>query len=300
MIKNPYLRAMRIERWPRSLAIFVGTYFYLLIHRIPLNSTDFLRVLFNSSLAFILTLFVSFLNYIINEFADAPFDVHHPLKRQRPLVRGEVKKDILIFIAVLLFIFSIPLSLFLFSYFTSLSLFLLFLAGIIYNIKPIRLKDIPFLDSISESANNPIRFLIGWFSAGGSSLPSLLVLFFFWAFGNFILSSKRLSEIKNLGVERARSYRKSFSGYNERSLFLFIIFSSLVALSFFVAFSIKMSIISFLLSIPVFLSFSIWIIFKMARVGRLMDEPEVLFKNPVFLTLFSLMAFFFILAFFIH
>ena len=33
--------------------------------------------------------------------------------------------------------------------------------GIIYNVKPIRSKDIVFIDVLSESVNNPLRFLLG-------------------------------------------------------------------------------------------------------------------------------------------
>ncbi|MGQ9618090.1 MAG: UbiA family prenyltransferase [Candidatus Aminicenantia bacterium] len=300
MIKNPYLRAMRVERWPRSLAIFVGIYFYVLIKRIPLFSEDFIRIVLNSLIAFSLTLLISLLNYIVNEFADAPFDVYHPLKRERPLVRGEVKKGALILIAISLFILSISLSLIIFNLAVTLSLLLLFLAGILYNIKPIRLKDIPFLDSISESANNPIRFLIGWFSSGTNSFPPLTILFFFWLFGNFILTAKRLSELRTLGVERARSYRKSFYGYSFNSLFVFIVISAVLTLGFFTIFSIKIKIISFLISIPLFAISSLWIIYKIQKTDGLIDEPEVLLRNPFFLTLFSLISLLILLALFIH
>ena len=39
----------------------------------------------------------------------------------------------------------------------------LLLAGILYNVPPLRFKDIPYLYSTMESANNPIRFLVGWY-----------------------------------------------------------------------------------------------------------------------------------------
>lgn len=300
MIKNPYFRAMRVERWPRSLAIFVGTYFYLLLNEVPIDSFDFLKITFNSFIAFILTISISFLNYIINEFADAPFDIHHPLKKERPLVRGEVKKGNLILIAIFLFIFSISLSLFYFSYYVTFSLFLLFLAGIFYNIKPIRLKDIPFLDSISESVNNPIRLLIGWFSAGGERFPPILLLILFWLAGNFLLSAKRLSELKNLGVERAKAYRKSFSGYTHKSLLVFIILSALLSFSLFVWFSLREKIITFILSTPFFLLLIAWIFLRMSKDKVLADEPEVLIKKPFFSLILTLIFIFLVSALIFH
>ena len=35
--------------------------------------------------------------------------------------------------------------------------------GVVYNVKPLRSKDLPIFDVLSESVNNPIRFLIGWY-----------------------------------------------------------------------------------------------------------------------------------------
>ncbi len=300
MIKNPYLRAMRIERWPRSLAIFVGTYFYLLLKRIPINSYDFLKIIFDSFIAFILTLSISFLNYIVNEFADAPFDIHHPLKKERPLVKGEVKKGKLIAIAFFLFILSISISLIYFSRWVTISLFLLFIAGIFYNIKPIRLKDITFLDSISESVNNPIRLLIGWFSAGGKEFPPLVLLLLFWLAGNFLLSAKRLSELKNLGIERAKAYRKSFSGYTYKSLFIFIALSAFLCLALFIWFSWKEKIITFILSTPFFFALIAWIFLRMSKDKVLADEPEVLVKKPFFSLILTFLLIFIISALIFH
>lgn len=300
MIKNPYLRAMRVERWPRSIAIFVGTYFYLLLNRIPLNSIDFFKAIFDSSIAFILTISISFLNYIINEFADAPFDIHHPLKKERPLVKGEVKKGRLVLIAILLFIFSISISFLYFSSKVTFSLLLLFIAGIFYNIKPMRLKDVPFLDSISESVNNPIRLLIGWFSAGGKEFPPLLLLILFWLAGNFLLSAKRLSELKNLGIERAKAYRRSFSGYSYKSLLIFIILSAISCFSLFVWFSLREKIITFILSIPFFLALIVWIFLRMSKDKVLADEPEVLIKKPFFSLILTLILIFIISALIFH
>lgn len=300
MIKNPYFRAMRIERWPRSLAIFVGTYFYLLLNRIPINSYDFEVAIFNSFIAFFLTLLISFLNYIINEFADAPFDIHHPLKRERPLLKGEVSKGKLIAIALFLFILSISISLLYFARWVTISLLSLFIAGILYNIKPIRLKDITFVDSISESVNNPIRLLIGWFSAGGEKFPSPLLLLFFWLAGNFLLSTKRLSELKNLGAEKAKAYRKSFSSYTSKSLFIFITFSAFLCLTFFIWFCWKERIMTFILATPFFFVLIGWIFLRMSKDETLADEPEVLVKKPFFSLILTILLIFIILALIFH
>ena len=45
------------------------------------------------------------------------------------------------------------------------------LQGIVYNVPPLRTKDKPYLDVISESVNNPIRLLIGWAMVDPTTLP---------------------------------------------------------------------------------------------------------------------------------
>ena len=56
--------------------------------------------------------------------------------------------------------------------------FLLFM-GLIYNVPPIRSKERPYLDVLSESINNPIRLLLGWFVVTERELPpaSLVVIY---------------------------------------------------------------------------------------------------------------------------
>ncbi|MBQ5533398.1 MAG: hypothetical protein IIU04_07600 [Bacteroidales bacterium] len=49
--------------------------------------------------------------------------------------------------------------------------FCLWLMGIIYNVRPIRTKDIPVIDVLSESVNTAIRLLMGWFIVSAVTLP---------------------------------------------------------------------------------------------------------------------------------
>ena len=48
-------------------------------------------------------------------------------------------------------------------------MFVLWVMGCIYNIPPVRSKDLPYLDVLSEAVNNPLRMLAGWAAghAGG-------------------------------------------------------------------------------------------------------------------------------------
>jgi len=155
-----YLDALRLNRWPRSLAIIPGY-----IAAIVLLEKDFQSIdlsIFKLLLAFILTWTISTANYIINEITDAPYDAFHPQKKDRPLVKNEISKNKLLILYVFMFISASIISYFLYNINFFFALFALTVAGFLYNVPPIRVKDIPILDSTIESANNPIRFLIGW------------------------------------------------------------------------------------------------------------------------------------------
>ena len=94
---NAYLKAMRLGRWPRSLAFLIGSAVFFFLHHDTVQPFSTLWFLWRAALAFLLTWGISTANYIINEIADAPYDIHHPTKRHRPLVKGEVRKGPLFF-----------------------------------------------------------------------------------------------------------------------------------------------------------------------------------------------------------
>lgn len=189
-----YFRAMRLERWPRSLAIFVGSAAFFFLYRSEIERLGRPEVFGRLVVAFLLTWMISTANYVVNEIADAPFDIHHPTKRFRPLVQGEIRKGPFALLGAGLAALSLAAAWVLYSRPFVWSLVALLLAGFAYNIKPFRTKDIPFLDSVSESANNPIRFLIGWFAALAPALPPtrppLSLILSWWAFGNFLMVAK--------------------------------------------------------------------------------------------------------------
>jgi 4-hydroxybenzoate polyprenyltransferase len=285
---------MRLDRWPRSLAIYVGSAAYFFLFRQTLAHLDLTDIALRLVFAFLLTWAISTANYIINEIADAPFDIHHPTKQNRPLIQGEISKTTLMLGALLISGISLVLA---FVYFSSsffFSLLALLIAGFIYNIKPVRTKDIPFLDSVSESANNPIRFLIGWFAFASPLLfPPLSLLLCWWSFGNFLMVAKRLSEYRLLR-DKAGDYRQSLSRYSRNSLMVGMALSALVFFATYFHFSLSFGLQSFLYLSPlVFLYF--FIFFRKTLSEReVMEEPERLLKNPAFAiyTLFIALAFF--------
>ena len=276
-----YLRGLRLERWPRSLAIALGSASLFFLHR------DFLAAFPPGAIAarllgaFIVTWIISTANYVVNEIVDAPFDAHHPVKRFRPLVLGEIKKGPFAFLGAGLMVLGLGSAWILFSRSFFFSVLALLAAGFIYNVKPIRTKDVPFLDAISESANNPIRFLIGWYVFAPPRLfPPLALLAAWWAFGNFLMTAKRLSEFRLL-KEKAADYRLSHKRYSGSALLLGMAASAFVTLAAAVYCSVELGIRALLYLTPLLALYLSLFFRKTLREKEIMEEPESLLRNPL-------------------
>jgi decaprenyl-phosphate phosphoribosyltransferase len=294
---NAYLRALRLERWPRSSAIFLGSAVYVFLHREAVFALPPLGLAGRLAAAFLLTWGISTANYVLNEIVDRPFDIHHPTKRLRPLVSGEIKPGPFALIGIALTGLSLGASILLFDLMFFLALLSLLIAGFVYNVRPIRTKDIPFLDSISESVNNPIRFLIGWaaFAAAGE-LPPASVLICWWAFGNFLMIAKRLSEFRFL-KEKAGEYRMSHRKYSRTSLVTGMSASAALCLLAFLYFGASFKLQSFFGIAPFLLVFFGLIFKKTLREAEVMEEPEKLFIQPKYALYSLFLILLFVLAF---
>jgi decaprenyl-phosphate phosphoribosyltransferase len=296
---NAYIRALRLERWPRSAAILIGSAAFFFLYRDSL-SVEARGLFWRIVLSFFLTWAISTVNYIINEIVDAPYDVHHPVKRHRPLIKGEIKTGPFILLGIGLSGASIAVALAFFSRPFLASLLALLAAGFVYNLRPVRTKDIPFLDAISESANNPIRFLIGWYAVSpGSIFPPWSLLICWWSFGNFLMEAKRLSEFRLL-KEKASDYRLSHKKYSRNSLLLAMAASALVFLLTFLYFALSSRFYDLAYLFP-FLLFYLYLFFhKTLREKEVMEEPESLLRNPLIAACTFSLLFLLALVFFLH
>ncbi|MFW6140269.1 MAG: UbiA family prenyltransferase [Acidobacteriota bacterium] len=279
------------------MAIFVGTASFFLLYRKQAVTFNLSVILLKCLSIFLLTWAISTANYIINEIVDAPFDIHHPTKKNRPLIKGEIKPIPFLLVGLILSLISLTVGFLLFNKLFFVSLLALLAAGFIYNLKPIRTKDIPFLDSISESANNPIRFLIGWFAfAPADTLPPLSLLLCWWAFGNFLMIAKRLSEYRFL-KETAGDYRASLKKYSKNSLVIGMGISVLFFFVTFFYFALSFKLQSFYYLSPLLLIYFM-IFFKHTLQRReVMEEPEKLLKNPLFASYTLILVIIFFISF---
>ncbi len=296
---SPYLRALRLERWPRSLSIFLGSAAYFYFNRERLADFSTAALAGRTAGAFLLTWAISTANYVLNEIVDKPFDAHHPTKKFRPLVQGEIKVVPFAALGIAITAVSLIVAQALFDTAFLVSLLALLAAGIVYNVRPIRAKDIPFFDAVSESVNNPVRFAIGWYAfAPIDVFPPLSLLVSWWAFGNFLMVAKRLSEHRFL-KEKAGDYRTSHKRYTERSLYFGLAVGAAVCLASFLYLAVSRKLETFLAIAP-FLAVLLGLILrKTLRESEVMEETEKVLASPKF-ALFTIFLFLlFLLSYFI-
>ena len=209
---NAYLELLRMNYWYRNVTVIIGIVFAIFVFNLSFSQ----GIVINSIVITILTCLISSASYTLNAITDIDFDKKHPLKSQRPLPSKRIKIVGAVVTMFFLLSISLLLSYLFFSLETTAYLFLLFAAAMLYNIKPIRLKDIPFLDVLSESINNPIRFLIGW-SVLTNKFPGIFILLLVWFSAGFLMTKKRLEELTKFKKKTVR-YRKIFEYYSKKSL----------------------------------------------------------------------------------
>ena len=112
--------------------------------------------------------------------------------------------------------------------------------GCIYNIPPIRSKDLPYLDVLSESINNPLRMLAGWYMTGIDAFAPTSLLLSYWFVGCYFMALKRYAEYNEIGdPERAAAYRASFAYYTPERLLVSVMFYASAAMLFLGAFVMR-------------------------------------------------------------
>ena len=197
------------------------------------------RAWFHLALGFIATCLVASANYVINEYLDRDFDRFHPTKKNRPSVFGKVNPNWVAFEYTLLLFVGIGIGTIIGTSF-AITLAGLAVMGVIYNVKPIRSKDVVYLDVLSESINNPLRLLLGWFVVFPYGIPPSSLLLSYWMAGAFLMGLKRFAEIRGITDKKAAAlYRRSFGRYTEDSLLISAFFYALCAAFFGAVFLVK-------------------------------------------------------------
>jgi decaprenyl-phosphate phosphoribosyltransferase len=279
-----YIRIARPDHWIKNVFVLPGVLVALSIepHRIQhLRAIDLL-------LGFIAVCLITSSNYVLNELLDAPTDRLHPLKSGRPAARGLVRPAVAYAEWIALAAAALALGLRISLPFSA-ALLGLWLMGCIYNIPPLRTKDVAYLDVISEAVNNPLRLLAGWYLTGVGAVPVTSLLVSYWMAGCYFMAIKRFAEFRDLGPVNASAYRKSFAHYSERSLLVSIMFYGSHAMLFFGAFIARYR-LELILSFPlvaIVMAVYLWLAFK---PDSSVQRPEGLYREPLLLIPVALCA----------
>jgi len=218
-------------------------------------------------------------NYVINEVMDAPFDSQHPIKSSRPVPSGRVSVPVALVEWFALMAAGLGFASLVSAFFVA-TMIALWLMGCVYNLPPLRTKDISYLDVLSEAVNNPLRMLAGWFISGTVLIPSTSLLLSYWMVGCYFMALKRYAEYRDLGNPTlAAAYRKSFGYYTQERLLSSVIFYSSAAMLFFGAFLMRYR-LELLLAAP-FIALVMAVYLNLSfKPDSAVQRPEGLYREP--------------------
>ena len=270
----PYVAIARPDHWVKNVFMVLGVLLAYFYHPQVMQKQAIVPIIW----AVTTTCLIASSNYVLNEILDAPTDRNHPVKRLRPIPSGQVILSWAYAEWVLLGAVGLAMASILNWPFFFSGLFLLMM-GLIYNVPPIRSKELPYLDVLSESVNNPIRLLLGWFAVTQSELPPFSLLISYWMLGAFFMAAKRFAEYRFIGnPATAGAYRPSFRYYDENKLLISMFFYTTCFALFLGVFIVRwhLELILFVPLVAGFMSYYLYIAFKHESAAQ---SPERLYQE---------------------
>ncbi len=270
-----HVQIARIDHWFKNVFVLPGIVVALGVD--PLAATTWLPL--RVVLGLFAVCLVTSSNYVLNEVMDAPFDRHHPTKCNRPVPAGRVHVPLAYAQWIALMIAGVALGRAV-SPLLALTLLVLWFMGCLYNVPPLRTKDVPYLDVLSEAANNPLRMLAGWFMVSTSTVAPASLLLSYWMVGCYFMAMKRYAEYRDIGdPARAAAYRRSFHVYTAERLLVSIMFYASTAMLFFGAFIMRYR-FELVLSFPlVALVMAVYLALAF-KPDSAVARPEALYREP--------------------
>ena len=231
-------------------------------------------------------------NYTLNELIDAPYDRHHPTKHTRPVPSGQVSVPLGYVQWLVLMVAGLAVGLTISVPFT-LTVLSLWVMGCVYNIPPVRSKDLPYLDVLSEAINNPIRMLAGWYIVTSVTVAPASLLLSYWMIGCYFMALKRFAEYRNIAdAARAAAYRKSFKYFTSERLLVSVMFYGTAAMLFFGAFCMRYRLELILVFPAIALVMAVYLHVAL-KDNSAAQNPEKLYREPALMGSVVLAAFMF-------
>ena len=266
----------RVDQWLKNTAILPGAIVAAQLGA-GLETGHLARIALAAAAACLL----SSSNYVLNGLLDAVTDRAHPTKQYRPLAAGTLSRAsawcewAVLGIGGLVLAWSVDPA-------VGWTAVAFVAAALAYNAPPLRAKDVPYLDVVVEAVNNPLRLALGWFAVVTTRFPPLSLLVAYWALGAFILTVKRLAELRFLASRRvsAPSYRRSFGHYTQERLHAATAFH-LVLCSFFAGVFIVRFKLELILMLPAGALFVAYYLWLGLHEGSPAQSPERVFRRPL-------------------
>jgi len=211
------IRTLRPGQWVKNLAVFASIIF---------TGQLFVPEIFSKALfAFVSLCLLSSASYTLNDIVDAPYDRKHPLKKERPIAKGNLP----VFQAVRI-VFILALAGLVLAAFQGLGVFLICLFFIILHVfYSFLMKKFALWDILGISISFIVRALAGEI-ATGYHLP-IWLMFTVVFLSLFIASGKRRSEL----VSEGSRTRPTLDRY-QKSLLNF--YSSIFAVATLISYSL--------------------------------------------------------------
>src|SRR4051812_31010801 len=264
-----------MDHWVKNVFVLPGILIAFSFDPSALHNFPWIRIFWGM----LATCIVASSNYVINEVLDAPSDRSHPIKRLRPTPAGKVSIPLAYVQWLALMVVGVGLG-FLISKPFALTALVLWIMGCIYNIRPIRSKDVPYLDVLSEAVNNPLRMLAGWFITSTATVAPASLILSYWMVGCYFMAIKRYAEYREIGdANVAAAYRKSFAYYTSERLIVSIMFYASAAMLFLGAFVMRYR-LELILAFPLValvMAIYLQISFKEDSAAQ---RPEGLYREP--------------------
>ncbi|MFC1768541.1 UbiA family prenyltransferase [Nanoarchaeota archaeon] len=279
-----WLRLLRVHHWSKNVLIIFGAILAILNQNV-FNLDLLITILF-------LTLGICFIssgNYVLNDISDRAGDRLHPLKKNRVIASSAISINDSYMYMVLFWGLGFLLIIFfvrdLMGFLGGLAVLL---NGIMYNVRPIRLKDVVYVDVFVESVNSVVRFLVGWLIVI-REIPSFTLMMFVFLYTAVLMFSKRLAELSYLKEKKAVQYRGVFNYYSIVILTKIVILSIvLTAISLFLL--VEKSRLAWIM-VPLVTLQLLWY-YYLSRKGDLsVQKPVYIFRHKL-LFVYSLIVFF--------
>jgi decaprenyl-phosphate phosphoribosyltransferase len=166
------------------------------------------------------------------------------------------------------------------STFFAIVVFILWVMGCIYNIPPVRSKDVPYVDVLSEAVNNPLRMLAGWFIGSTVTFAPASLLLSYWMVGCYFMAIKRYAEYREIdSPSAAAAYRKSFAYYTPERLIVSIMFYGSAAMLFLGAFVMRYR-LELILAFPLVALVMAMYLDLSFKEDSAVQRPEGLYREP--------------------